>query len=130
MTGSCAEFYFPPLRKILQQYILQTSGREVDLAEESSARFKAVQENTHVVVKYFDLRTQCYHEKVLKPVFGVCDYWYHYEFAKSRGQIPWHQPAGEMTDSHISCYMRLVKIIAVMWNSQRGLAIGLITLWP
>ena len=79
MTGSCAEFYFPPLRKILQQYILQTSGREVDLAEESSARFKAVQENTHVVVKYFDLRTQCYHEKVLKPVFGfgVCDHWYH-----------------------------------------------------
>lgn len=38
--------------------------------------------------------------------------------------------AGEMADSHISCYMRLVKIIAVMWNSQRGLAIGLITLWP
>ena len=71
MTGSCAEFYFPPLRKILQQYILQTSGREVDLAEESSARFKAVQENTHVVVKYFDLRTQCYHEKVLKPVFVI-----------------------------------------------------------
>ena len=68
MTGSRAEFYFPPLRKILQQYILQTSGRELDHAEESSARFKAVQENTHVVVKYFDLRTQCYHEKVLKPV--------------------------------------------------------------
>lgn len=84
MTGSCAEFYFPPLRKILQQYILQTSGREVNLAEESSARFKAVQENTHVVVKYFDLRIQCYHEKVLKPVFGVCDYWYHYEFGTNQ----------------------------------------------
>ena len=24
---------------------------------------------------------------VLKPVFGVSDYWYHYEFAKPRGQI-------------------------------------------
>ena len=91
MTGSCAEFYFPPLRRLLEQYILQTTGEEVNLAEDSNTRFKAVQENTHVVVRYFDLRTQSYHEKVLKPVFGVSDYWYRYEFAKSRGQIHWHQ---------------------------------------
>ena len=91
MTGSCAEFYFPPLRRLLEEYILQTKGKEVNLAEDSNSRFKAVQENTHVVVSYFDLRTQAYHEKVLKPVFGVSDYWYRYEFAKSRGQIHWHQ---------------------------------------
>ena len=91
MTGSCAEFYFPPLRRLLEQYILQTTGEVVNLAEDSNTRFKAVQENTHVVVRYFDLRTQSYHEKVLKPVFGVSDYWYRYEFAKSRGQIHWHQ---------------------------------------
>ena len=91
MTGSCAEFYFPPLRRLLEQYILQTTGKEVNLAEDSNARYKAVQENTHVVVNYFDLRTQSYHENVLKPVFGVSDYWYRYEFAKSRGQIHWHQ---------------------------------------
>ena len=91
MTGSCAEFYFPPLRRLLEQYILQTMRVEVNLAEDSNTRFKAVQENTHVVVSYFDLRTQSYHEKVLKPVFGVSDYWYRYEFAKSRGQIHWHQ---------------------------------------
>ena len=53
--------------------------------------FKAVQENTHVVVSYFDARTQSYHEKIIKEVFGVSDYWYRYEFAKSRGQIHWHQ---------------------------------------
>ena len=75
----------------MEQYILQSTGEEVNLAEDSNARFKAVQENTHVVVSYFDLRTQAYHEKVLKPVFGVSDYWYRYEFAKSRGQIHWHQ---------------------------------------
>ena len=91
MTGSCAEFYFPPLRRLLEEYILQTTGEEVNLAEDSDARFKAVQENTHVVVSYFDLRTQAYHEKALKPVFGVSDYWYRYEFAKFRGQIHWHQ---------------------------------------
>ena len=49
------------------------------------------QENTHVVVSFSDLRTQAYHEKVLKPVFDVFDYWYCYELAKSRGQIHWHQ---------------------------------------
>ena len=43
------------------------------------------------MVKYFDLRTQSYHEKILKPAFGVSDYWYRYEFVKSRGQIHWHQ---------------------------------------
>ena len=91
MTRSCAEFYFPPLRRLQEEYILQTKGEEVNLAEDSNARFKAVQENTHVVVSYFDLRTQAYHEKVLKPVFGVSDYWYRYEFVKSRGQIHWHQ---------------------------------------
>ena len=32
MTGSCAEFYFPPLRRLLEQYILQTTGEEVNLA--------------------------------------------------------------------------------------------------
>ncbi|XP_068719655.1 uncharacterized protein, partial [Montipora capricornis] len=44
MTGSCAEFYVPPLKRLF--------GR---------------------------------------AVFGVSDYWYRYEFAKSRGQIHWHQ---------------------------------------
>ena len=91
MTGSCAEFHFPPLRRLLEQYILQSTGEEVNLAEDSNARFKAVQENTHVVVSYFDLHNQAWHEKVLKPVFGVSDYWYRYEFAKSRSQIHWHQ---------------------------------------
>ena len=92
MTGSCAEFYFPPLKRLLEEYILQSSGEEVNLAENSNARFKAIQENTHVVVSYFDLRTQSYHDlKVLKAVFGVSDYWYRYEFARSRGEIHWHQ---------------------------------------
>ena len=43
MTGSCAEFHFPPLRRLLEQYILQTTGKEVNHAEDSNARYKAVQ---------------------------------------------------------------------------------------
>jgi len=85
MTRSCAEFYFPPLRRLLEQDILQTMGKEVYLAEDRNAGYKAVQENTLIVMNYFDLRTQSYHDKILKPVFGVSDYWYRYEFAKSWG---------------------------------------------
>ena len=83
MTGSCAEFHFPSLRRLLEQYILQPTRKEVNLAEDSNARYRAVQENTHVEVNYFDLRTQLYHDKFLKLVFGVSGYWYRYEFAKS-----------------------------------------------
>ena len=78
-------------KEIIGTVHIADDREEVNLAEDGNARFKAVQENTHVVVNYFDLRTQSYHEKVLKPVFGVSDYWYRYEFAKSRGQIHWHQ---------------------------------------
>ncbi|EDO33521.1 predicted protein [Nematostella vectensis] len=75
----------------LEQYILETTGETVNLLEDSNARFKAVQENTHLVVSYFDMHTRSYHENVVRPVFGVSDYWYRYEFAESRSQIHWHQ---------------------------------------
>ncbi|EDO35599.1 predicted protein, partial [Nematostella vectensis] len=88
---SCAEFYWPPLRRLIEQYILETTGETVNLLEDSNARFMAVQENTHLVVSYFDMCTRSYHENVVRPVFGVSDYWYRYEFAKSRGQINRHQ---------------------------------------
>ena len=84
-------FIFPPLKRLLEECILQSTGGEVNLVENSSAKFKAIQENTLVVVSYFDQRTQSYLEKVLKAVFGVSDYLYRYEFAKSWGQIHWHQ---------------------------------------
>ena len=64
-----------------------------------------------MVVSYFDLRTQSYHENVLKPVFKVSDYWYRYEFAKFRGQIHWHQLSWRDDRQHTSCCMKLVKMI-------------------
>ena len=66
-----------------EEYIIKTTREEVNFAEDSNAHIKAVQENTHVLVSYFDLHTQAYHEKMLKLVFGVSNYWYHYEFASS-----------------------------------------------
>ena len=45
--------------------------------------FKTVQENPHIVAKYFDLRTKDYFDQVMRPVFNVDCYWYRQEFAKS-----------------------------------------------
>jgi len=88
-TGSCAEFYFKPLRRLLTNYIKSTKGIEIDLNEKSKL-FEAIQENGHLVGLYFDLRTQSYFNRVMSPVFNVNCYWYRQEFAKSRGMIHWH----------------------------------------
>lgn len=88
-TGSCAEYHFKPLRQLLHQYIYDTTGEKKDLQNRSTL-FTSLQQNTHVVAHYFDLRTKSYFEKVMKPVFGIDTYWYRQEFAKSRGMVHWH----------------------------------------
>ena len=93
-------------------------------AEDSNACFKAVQENTHVEVSYFDLRTQAYHQKVLKPVFGVSDYWYRYEFAKSAVKFIGTNSAGGKTANRISYCMKLVKVVAKRKSMQLDLVSG------
>ena len=69
-TGSCAEFYFKPLRRILSQYIAKTKNIDVDLNDKSRL-FEAIQDNGHLVGHYFDLRTQAYFREVMGPVFNV-----------------------------------------------------------
>ena len=58
-TGSCAEYHFKPLRKLLSKYIYESSGKEIDFSNHSDL-FDALQRNTHIIAQYFDLRTQSY----------------------------------------------------------------------
>ena len=88
-TASCAEFHFKPLHRLLSMYIEATTGKPVDLSDRNQL-FQALQHNTHIVAKYFDLRTQSYFKEVMSPVFNVNAYWYRQEFAKSRGMVHWH----------------------------------------
>jgi hypothetical protein len=88
-TGSCAEYHFKPLKRLLHLYIKETSGKDVDLNNHNNL-FSILQENTHIVAHYFDLRTDSYFKEVMKPVFGVESFWYRQEFAKSRGMVHWH----------------------------------------
>jgi hypothetical protein len=86
-TGSCAEYYFKPLRKLLNSYLQSSSGKTI---ETKSDLYEAIQQNSHVVTHYFDLRTKSYFKHIMTNVFGIKAYWYRYEFAPSRGMIHWH----------------------------------------
>ena len=88
-TGSCAEYHFKPLKRLLTTYIKDSTNKDVDL-DNRATLFQTLQGNSHIVAQYFDLRTQSYFRDVMGPVFGVDTYWYRQEFAKSRGMIHWH----------------------------------------
>ena len=44
-TGSCAEFYLKPLKRILSIYIKETTGTEINL-EDPNILFKAIEDNS------------------------------------------------------------------------------------
>ena len=43
-TGSCAEFHFKPLKRLLSLYIKETSGKDVDLSD-GSKLYETLQKN-------------------------------------------------------------------------------------
>ena len=88
-TGSCSEFYMKPLKRLIQNFKMLSNGQPINL-DHKATMFKAIQENSHLVGKYFDMRTQSYFDHVMKRLFNVNCYWYRQEFAKSRGMIHWH----------------------------------------
>jgi uncharacterized membrane protein len=54
---NCAEYHCKPLRKLLSQYIYETSGKEIDFSNRSDL-FDALQKNTHIVAQYFNKLAQ------------------------------------------------------------------------
>ena len=85
-TGSCAEFHFKPLHRLISLYTQSSTGNAVDTSNRTELS-EALQQNTHIVEHYFDLQTQSYFKNVMAPVYA---YWYRQEFAKSRGMVHWH----------------------------------------
>lgn len=58
-TGSCAEFHFKPLKRLLSMYISQTTGSSVDL-NDKNILLKTLKEKHTLLRQYFDLGTQSY----------------------------------------------------------------------
>lgn len=59
LTGSCADFLFKPLRKLLHLYLLKDTGENVDLSDKKHNFHctTTIVLYPHVVAQYFDLRT-------------------------------------------------------------------------
>jgi Helitron helicase-like domain at N-terminus len=90
MTLSCAEYFWPDLKRVLEEYILLTENRKVDLNLNHSELNKVLNDYTVVVQEFFQIRVEEYLKTIGIHVFGIKKYWGRFEFAKSRGQIHLH----------------------------------------
>ena len=102
-SGSMAEYHWQDLHQILHEALL---GRGADgetiaaikrLAEgnveadgRSGVVHKVLLQNSVLINQVFVLRTKAWFGEVLGKAIGIEDYWYRFEFAKSRGAIHFH----------------------------------------
>jgi len=90
MTLSCAEYFWPDLKKLLEKYIYLTGGVIVNLDSDIHKLHQALNNCTIIVQELFQ---ECVYEliKIIGlEVFGIKHYWAGFEFVKSRGQIHLH----------------------------------------
>jgi hypothetical protein len=90
MTLSCAEYFWPDLKRLLEKYIHLTEGIQVDLDSNINKLHQALNDYTIIVQKFFQLRVDKFLKTIGLEVFGIKHYWGRFEFAKSRGQIHLH----------------------------------------
>jgi hypothetical protein len=87
MTLSCAEYFWPDLKRLLEKYIHLTEGIQVDLNSNINKLHQALNDYTIIVQEFFQLRVDKFLKTIGLEVFGIKHYWGRFEFAKSRGQI-------------------------------------------
>jgi len=90
LTLSCAEYFWPDLKRLLEEFIYAAEGRRVNLSLNHTELQKALNDYTLVVQEFFHLRVDEYLKTIGFHAFGITHYWGRFEFAKSRGQIHLH----------------------------------------
>jgi len=90
MTLSCAEYFWPDLKRLLETYIQLTEGVQVNLDLNINKLQKALNDYTIVVQEFFQIRVEKFLKSIGFEVLGIKHYWGRFEFAKSRGQIHLH----------------------------------------
>lgn len=102
ITGSMAEFYWPSLHRVLSQ-AFEVWGRpdlvaavapladgQPPLPQHRTTVFQLLQRYSTITNQVFVNRTRTWFRIVLQEGLGIEDYWYRFEFAKSRGAIHFH----------------------------------------
>jgi hypothetical protein len=90
MTLSCAEYFWPDLKKLLEKYIYLTEGVTVNLVSDIDKLHQALNDYTIIVQEFFQIRVDEFLKTIGLEIFGIKHYWARFEFAKSRGQIHLH----------------------------------------
>lgn len=125
MTLSCAEYFWPDLKRLLEEFILLAEHRKVDLSLNHSELNKALNDYTLVVQEFFQLRVDEFIKTIGLHVFGIKHYWGRFEFAKSRGQIHLHLIG--ITDDTVGpngIYTQLFK-----WNNNKKRQTKILAEW-
>lgn len=93
VTFSCAENWWPDLRRILQQ-LEEAAGREYESNLLKNNNFRAMQRAARryplFVNDFFMKRARHFMDTVMKGALGIDHYWGRVEFAPGRGQIHLH----------------------------------------
>jgi hypothetical protein len=90
MTFSCGEYFWPDLKRLLQEYIFVIEKRKVDLDKDQKRFMKAINDYSIVIQEFFHLRIRDFLNSVGLNIFGILHYWLRFEFGRARGQIHGH----------------------------------------
>ena len=93
ITLSCAEYYWPEIKRLLEDRIKHTKSRSSEENTSLSTKqliMKAVNQYSIVVQEFFITRVNRWMETFAKEVLKVTHWFVRFEFAKGRGEIHAH----------------------------------------
>jgi len=93
MTFSCAENWWPDLRRLMAQLQKHAGNKEESKLlrnNDFNAMKRAVKRFPLYVNEFFMKRAKCFMKTVVKEALGIQHYWGRVEFAPGRGQIHLH----------------------------------------
>jgi len=72
---SCAEYFWPDLKKLLEHYIYITEGTKVDVDVNLHKLPQALNDYTIIVQEFFKIRIDEFLKTIRLEVFGIKHYW-------------------------------------------------------
>jgi len=101
ITSSCAEFHHPALSRLVAEALAHEACARRDgttwaqafemekfrMETDNAYRRRQILRHPQITVRFFELRTKQYIQSILKPVWGIRDFFCRFEFAEARGQV-------------------------------------------
>ncbi len=101
ITLSCAEYYWPDIKRLIEERYRMANLPVPDLAKPGTSRY--INEFTLVIQEYFQIRVKHWLSTIGKTLFKIKHHWLRFEFAPGRGQIHAHMLA-IVDNTHVMRY--------------------------